>query len=130
MGGRGGSSGFGNGGSGKRSSSLLDSSKMPELTGTEKQVKYANDIRTQAIEAINIAINHYEEKLRSNPKIQIFQDNVKAAHEIRKTMETVFNQLSSASKIIDGRNIFSKRRISSEIEKLAHEYQIKRMRKK
>ncbi|WP_300802338.1 hypothetical protein [uncultured Acetatifactor sp.] len=136
MGGRGGSSGFdksgrgGSGDSGGKRSNPLDASKMPELTGTEKQVKWASDIRKQAVDAINASVKFYEDRLAKNPKIVAYQDEVRAAHETRKTLEAVLTQISSASKIIDGRGLLDKTRIKNEIQNLAHKYELEKARKK
>ncbi len=124
MGGRGGSSGLSNVKSQK--SSLIDISKMPDLTGSEKQVKWASDIREKAVQKINSALKFYEDRMKSNPKIETYEDEVSATREIRKTMEAVFSQTTSAAKIIENRGLFDERRISNEIENLVTQYRNKR----
>lgn len=124
MGGRGSSSGGGGGGKG--------SVKMPELSGSEKQVAWAESIRGNAIKAADDYVS-YREKMatylpassygKSSPKLRDAlydseatpQSTREAATQFKETLSTV----TSASKIIDRRSFLSQSSVTDAIKKQA-----------
>lgn len=121
MGGRGSNSGGGGGGSG--------SVKMPELSGSEKQVAWAESIRGNAIKAADDYVSYREKAANSGPnsssgksspqlKDSLYyseatpQSTREAATQFKETLSTV----TSASKIIDRRSYLSQSSVTDAIK--------------
>lgn len=122
MGGRGGSSGLRGGSSG-----LINVSSMPKLSGSEKQVKWAEQIRNNAINSVNSNIKLANERYEKY-KTDSYLDTANAYKQIANQLDSTLNNITSASILIDKRNTFSPNRI----DKLASdiEEEIRRKRRK
>ena len=96
MGGRGGASGLGRGGA----------KPLPELTGSEKQVKWAKDIRQSALDTISSNLKNEKEyyskfkDFESKMKIELYKD-------LQEAFQERFQNITKASQIIDMRNNIS-----------------------
>lgn len=94
--------GRGSGGGGGFASAV--SAKMPTLQGSEKQVSWAQEIRAQALEALDAHVRNASGKYYrpgfSNPTLEAFQ-------EVRKTVVSQFQQQTSAKSFIENRNSFN-----------------------
>lgn len=117
MGGRGSSGGTSGGGGGGRA---VDA-KMPELTGSAKQVSWAESIRHDALSAVDGLTNNYK-RIQSQAKQgdnTLAEDtlgyNLKDVASIRSQVVSNFQNITSASKIIDLRRNFT----SKNFEELA-----------
>lgn len=108
MGGRG-SSGTGGGG-GK-----AVNAKMPELTGSAKQVAWAESIRHDALSAVDrLSSNYRSMQARAPASDKNFAEdtlgyNLKDAASIRMQVVSNFQNITSASQIIDLRRNFNGR---------------------
>ena len=71
---------------------FLDIDSFPPLVGSEKQVKWANDIRKEAIINVNVMI-----KSRKEP------EDVAAYEEMGRSLKKVFDVLTDAGQIINKR---------------------------
>ena len=96
MGGRGGSRGSGSGGGG----SSAVNAKMPELSGSEKQVSWAQSIRENALENADLLVKNAK-KLGLNPSA--VTASVEGAEAARKVVINSFQSETKASVIIDRR---------------------------
>ena len=142
MGGRGSSSGGGGGGSGSSSGGGGSGSvKMPELSGSEKQVAWAESLRGGAIKAADDYVS-YREKMatsgptsaygKSSPQLRDSlydseatpQSTREAATQFKETLSTV----TSASKIIDRRYFLSQSSVTDAIK--AQAIQIDRQKRR
>lgn len=113
MGGRGSSSGF------KNNGQLILKNSLPELSGSEKQVKWANEIRENAVDTINRNIERARESIKKSPRsAAIFQKDIDAYAEIGRQLHIVLKQITNASQIIDKRGLFDSSRINQEVNKL------------
>lgn len=105
MGGRGSSGGGKGGGGGK----AVDA-KMPELTGSAKQVSWAEDIRHNALanadSLVSQASDEYGLDFPGGGRV-----SSASAKQVRSDIVNVFQQVSSASAIIDKRGAFSMNQI-------------------
>lgn len=111
MGGRGGSSGFGHG---------LKASGLPKLEGSEKQIQWAEQIRQDAINAINGNIALNKKRLKEYPGTEkIYKPQIEAYQEIGRQLNNALNQITSAAQLIDRRNVFDPSRIIKEATKMA-----------
>lgn len=101
MGGRGGASGF----------QSKQSRNFPNLTGSEKQIKWAEDIRNGLIDSIDAAIKSNRDYLKRFPND--FESRVKL--DLFSDAKTGFlnqlNNIESAKEIIDKRNIYNPQRV-------------------
>lgn len=108
MGGRGGSGGARAGASNNGSSAL--SAKMPQLTGSQKQVSWADTIRHDALanadNLVKAARSEFGLGMPGGGRV-----SVESAEAVRRDIVNVFQQVSSASAIIDRRFAFSFRTI-------------------
>lgn len=101
MGGRGSSGG---GAGGKHGANYAANAKMPELKGSEKQVKWANDIRDTALRSADAVVSNAK-KLSDSPAINT--PSVEGAEFARNVAVKELQSVVSASKIIDKRNKLS-----------------------
>lgn len=98
MGGRGGSSSR-SGGGGRAS--------LPTLSGSERQIKWANDIRDEALTSASFIVRDAGSKLGLYAPNSVPAVSVSAAKEMRKQLIEGLSKVTSASKIIDNRNSLS-----------------------
>lgn len=120
MGGRGGSSGL---------SPKGGSVKFPELQGSEKQVKWANQIREDAMDTINSQIQRHKDMIPQRPYDKDYLEaSLESYKEIKKAISDTFSSVKEASKIIDNRSKFSPSRIQDIARKSAEEKVRKKMR--
>lgn len=129
MGGRGSSGGGGGGGGG--------TPKLQELTGSEKQVAWANDIRQGAFNQLDAMDANYD-RLRSvaqqevgakrGPKVEAAAESLAGYNKSdvqagREALIKAFNspQAKSASAVIDKRNDFSPRSVSQAVRSRAEQ---------
>ncbi len=113
MGGRGGSSGIAPKGG---------NANFPQLQGSEKQVKWAEQIRKDAMDVIDRQIKWYKEELPKRPYDKDYmQASFESYQEIKKAVIDTFSGTKEASKIIDSRNKFSPARIYDIAKKSAEE---------
>lgn len=117
MGGRG-SSGGGSGG-GK-----AVSAKMPELTGSAKQVAWAEDIRRSALESVDRLDRNYRDmasRAKGDPGLaaDTLKYTPKDVAVVRAEVVETLQKVTSASRLIDARSDFSGRRIE-ELARLEH----------
>ena len=111
MGGRGSSSGMSSGGGWGR---------QPELTGSSRQVSWANEIRQSTMETIDFNIRsskeHYERTgiVKSMIKRDLYSD-------MKKGFADLFSKTTNASDIINIRNRLSARNINGIVDKMASE---------
>lgn len=124
MGGRGGSSGLS---SGNDRSGMIKTSDMPQLTGSEKQIKWAEQIRQGAISTVNdniqLAIKRNNE---TGNKTDVYKDTIKAYNHIGKQLGEELKKIKSASVLIDRREAFSGKRINDLAQKLEEAYKKKK----
>ena len=127
MGGRGGSSGIGN----NRKSYgeyRINISDMPDLSGSEKQINWANSIREQAIDTINNNIDNSLNKERENPSIKgFFEPRIRAYEYIGKQLEKSLKSITKASVIIDNREKLSSSRINQLTNQVEDRYRKERI---
>ena len=116
MGGRGGSSG-------------LSGGSLPKLEGSEKQVKWAEQIREDALGVIDRQIKWYKDEMPNRPHDKDFmQASLESYKEIKKSITDTFSKTKEASKIIDNRSKFSPARIQDIARKAAEEKARKKKR--
>lgn len=96
--------GRGSGGGGSRSAV---SAKMPELQGSAKQVSWANDIRSRALQALDMNIRNAERNEKLRGAIDGFNPSVKSTREIRSMAVKMFQGMRSAKEFIDRRYDFT-----------------------
>lgn len=140
MGGRGGSggsrSGLGGGAGAKRA-------KMPELSGSEKQVSWAKDIRNQAydqLDALDSTIARIERDVSKRGGMSksattkeaeslagFSRENVRT---VRAELNDTFSQITSAKTIIEHRDNLSPNRISNLVQLEAKTGQVSAARKR
>ena len=106
-----------------------ESIKFPELQGSEKQVKWANQIRQDAMDVVERQIRWYGETITKRP----YQDDyleaaLESYKEIKKAISDTFSSVDEASKIIDNRSKFSPERIDNIARKSAEEKVLKKKR--
>lgn len=101
MGGRGSSGG---GGGGK-----AVNAKMPELTGSAKQVSWAESIRSDALANIDRLVERTSSTLNGISFPGGGYVSTQAANAVKSYVVGGFQKLSSASKIIDNRGDFAYR---------------------
>lgn len=99
-----GSSGLGaSGGGGSRSRT---SAKMPELTGSEKQVKWAESIRSDALTNLNNLVKQASSEFDiTTPRGN--RVSKEAVKDVKDFITKGFQSVTDASKIIDSRRDFS-----------------------
>jgi len=110
-----GNSGFNKSGN---KSQKIDFSGLPELQGSEKQVKWAEELRSNVINTIN---NNIERMEKSENK-EYYQPEIEAFKEIGEKVNTMLRQPqgAKAANIIDRRHdAFNTRKILSMVDDLA-----------
>ena len=121
MGGRGGESGFTNNKSG-----MISISDMPKLEGSEKQIKWAEQIRENAINTVNNNIHLAKNRIKQNSQVQDYKDDLEAYNHIGKQLGEELKKIDSASVLINRREFFSGARINQLAQKLEEAYRRKR----
>ena len=106
----------------------IDKSRMPELVGSEKQIKWAQQIREDAIGTVNKNIELAEERMEkvSGSSKKVFLETIDAYKEVGRQLSEELQKITSASVMIDRRNTFS----GSRINQLATKYQEFQRKKK
>lgn len=93
---------------------LLNTNELKELTGTEKQVAWANDIRLEAINTINhnydILIEKWEKYFDRNPEAFLMTD-IRAWEELAKQIKKILDSTTTAKEFIEKRHLISSRQI-------------------
>lgn len=113
MGGRGGTSGL------SSKNQKISFKGLPTLKGSEKQVKWAEQIRNNAIDTINRNIDLANERIKKYPSAQKkYQNEIESLQEIGKQLKEVLLKVSNASQIIEKRHIFDSSRILDEASKI------------
>nr|DAY85782.1 MAG TPA: hypothetical protein [Caudoviricetes sp.] len=113
MGGRGGASGL------SAKNQKISFKGLPTLKGSEKQVKWAEQIRNNAIDTINRNIDLANERIKKYPSAQKkYQNEIESLQEIGKQLKEVLLKVSNASQIIEKRHIFDSSRILDEASKI------------
>lgn len=102
MGGRGGSGGGGGSGS-------AVSAKMPALSGSEKQVSWANDIRSSALLTADANVRNAEKNRSLGISVDYLNPSVESTKEVRSAVVKAFQGQTSAKSIIESRSNFSQR---------------------
>lgn len=118
MGGRGGNSGMSKGYGNYR----VNASSMPKLSGSEKQVSWANQIRESAINTVNKNIERALNEEKRSGVNGLFRNKIKAFEEIGRQLEGGFKGKTSASWIIENRGQFSSSRILRIANEMAQRY--------
>lgn len=118
MGGRGGNSGMSKGYGNYR----VNASSMPKLSGSEKQVSWANQIRENAINTVNKNIERALNEEKRSGVNGLFRNKIKAFEEIGRQLEGGFKGKTSASWIIENRGQFSSSRILRIANEMAQRY--------
>lgn len=113
MGGRG-SSGV----TGSRGSKNAVDQKMPDLTGSEKQVRWANEIRQNMLSYADANVRNAKQNEKINLRASYIA-TVDATEWVRNYLVNELKTITSASKIIDKRDKITQ----SYLEKLAIEYE-------
>nr|DAL64440.1 MAG TPA_asm: hypothetical protein [Caudoviricetes sp.] len=113
MGGRGGASGL------STKNQKISFKGLPTLKGSEKQVKWAEQIRDNAINTVNRNIDLANERIKKYPSAQKkYQNEIESLQEIGKQLKEVLLKVSNASQIIEKRHIFESSRILDEASKI------------
>lgn len=107
----------------------VDFSGMPNLTGSEKQIKWAESIRNGAIETVNGNIELFSERIKQYGNIDLYVDTINAYRHIGKQLSDTLKNITSASKIIDKRDMFSFSRIGHLANEIVNEYERERRKK-
>lgn len=119
MGSGGSSSSSGRGGGGGRGNFKAANAKMPELTGSEKQVSWAEDIRRTALNSIdNFMTSAKDRTLSYGTGDHISVDTVK---QVKSDLVSSLQRVTSAKLLIDNRLVFSETRIRDQIFALENE---------
>ena len=103
MGGRGSSSGISN--------NRFSARNFPELSGSEKQVKWANDIRNSALDTIEENIKSQRDYLRRFKNDFDAQVKLDLYESARETYLKKLRSVTSAKEIIDTRRLYDGRMI-------------------
>lgn len=103
MGGRGSSSGISN--------NRFSARNFPELSGSEKQVKWANDIRNSALDTIEENIKSQRDYLRRFKNDFDAQVKLDLYESARETYLKKLRSVTSAKEIIDNRRLYDGRMI-------------------
>ncbi len=84
------------------------------MNGTEKQIKWANNIMNDALNTIDANVNRME---KENP--QLFRFEIQAYNECKEEMQKLFAECEDAKKIIENRDMFDPRRINLIVQQRA-----------
>ena len=93
----------------------INKESLPKLTGTEKQIAWANQIRERAVDTINHNIVIWDNR-RTGDKDYDIDDTIEAYKEVGNQLKKVFDQITSASQIIDKRYSITSSRILSLVD--------------
>lgn len=102
MGGRGGKSGIRGGGS--TGESLAINAKMPQLTGSDKQIKWANDIRESALKNADHLVKNAEASKNLGMQPDSVTPSVEGSKFARRELVERLQKVTSAPQIINARN--------------------------
>lgn len=104
MGGRGGSSGLSSANRETSKSLKIDFSNLPELSGSQKQVEWAEQIRDNVVHTINNNIERMENADKDARRY--YQPQIEAFREIGEKVNAMLRQpqAASAANIIDRRH--------------------------
>lgn len=111
----------GRGSSFQTSNSVFTERKFPELTGSEKQIKWANDIRDSALDTIeaNIESNrNYLKRFKNDFDAQVKLDLYEGA---RETYLKQLRSVTNAKEIIDRRNAYDPKMIVDTVDDRARQ---------
>lgn len=107
MGGRGSASGAGNrvGRANKESFyTMAQNESYPQLTGSEKQIKWANDIRNDLLEYVDHMVENVDKAQKGEDwRVGDRAPSLDAAIQVRKDVINEMKQVTSAGQIIDAR---------------------------
>ena len=111
MGGRGGSGGVRSG------KNFAVNAKMPQLVGSEKQVRWAESIRESMLLAADVVVRNAERTRANGVPLGTSNPSVEGARYARKDVVQTLQNVTEASQIIDAR----KKLTQNYIEKIALE---------
>lgn len=81
------------------------------MKGTEKQIKWAQDIKDKFFRTIDLNISFYQEQLDKHPEVIEYQDDIDIFVNIKEDMEKALSHVDDAAKIIEMREMLSADRI-------------------
>lgn len=114
MGGRGGSSGRSGGGSGG------GWGNQPELTGSDRQVSWANDIRQRAMDTIDFNLRSSREHYnRTNITSSMIRRDLYG--DMKNELSGILQRTSKASEIINMRDRLNPQRITRTVNNMAED---------
>lgn len=94
--------------------------EIPKLKGSEKQVKWANDIIQEAVDTIEANLKRSRERAKQYPKDTTFSDNVAIWEKLDKAYKALFPaRIDNAAEIIDKRNYLNGRGMVEKFNKLS-----------
>lgn len=99
--------------------------KKMKLNGTEKQIKYANDIINDALNTCQANIDRM-----TTSKAPIYEDMIQAFKECKKALEDSIKDVTEASIIIENKSQFNTNRIIRMVERRTEEIAAERNRGK
>ncbi len=73
------------------------------MKGTEKQIKWAEDIKEAAYGTVNGNIELLQERLNKYPNWDSLKNEIKGYEKVREVLDMFFNQIAEASQVIDKR---------------------------
>lgn len=106
---------------GGRGSTGWSNANMPELKGSEKQIRWANDIRSSALDVAEMNIRNARKNEKLGLGITYLNPSVKSTNEVRDMLRKLFQSQTSAKEIIDKRDGFSQnslKNIAAEIDRM------------
>lgn len=92
-------------------SNRFSARNLPELSGSEKQVKWANDIRNSALDTIEANIKNQRDYLRRFKNDFDAQVKLDLYEGARETYLKKLRSVTSAKEIIDNRRLYDGRMI-------------------
>lgn len=116
----------GRGSSFQTSNNVFTERKFPELTGSEKQIKWANDIRDSALDTIELNIKSSRDYLKRFKNDFDSQVKVDLYESARETYLKKLRSVTSAKDIIDNRHLYDGQRIVNTINDMARDMAIQR----
>lgn len=106
-------------------SGIARKTNFPNLVGSEKQVKWAQDIREEAINTVDDNIKLARERYEKY-KMEIYKDAEEAYKEVKKQLIPALATYTKASDLIDRRDMFSSSRIIDLAQKIEEQLRKKR----
>lgn len=88
------------------------------MKGTEKQIRWAENIKESAYETVNGNIKILNERLEKYPNWNSLKNDIKGYEKVREILDMFFSQCDDAAKIIEKRFILD----GETLINLAHEY--------